>query len=198
MARKRTGRRLPRRFFDQEPTDLARALLGVVLLKDGVGGPIVETEAYHEDEAACHAHRGRTKRNASLFLEPGQFYVYRIHQAICCNVVCGPAGVGAAVLLRALLPTDGRDTISKRRGGKSERNWTDGPGKLCAALEITLENDGLSLLAKDSPIQLVDRGLRYPDDAVQVGPRIGISKAIDLPWRFVVCLGRASPPESRP
>lgn len=179
-------RRLPRRFFEQSPTDLARALLGVTLLKDGVGGPIVEAEAYHQDEASCHAHRGRTKRNASLFRRPGTFYVYRIHQSICCNVVCAPEGIGAAVLLRALLPTDGRDAIQRRRGDKPERIWTNGPGKLCAALGITLEDDGLDLQARDCPIRLVDRGVRYPDASVRTGPRVGISKAVDLPWRFLV------------
>jgi DNA-3-methyladenine glycosylase len=164
----------------------------VVLLKDGVGGPIVETEAYHEDEAASHAHGGKTPRNMSMFLSPGHFYVYRIHQSICCNVVCSSAGVGAAVLLRALLPSDGREAIRARRGDKPERIWADGPGKVCAALGITLEDDGLNLLDPDCPIRLLDRGVRPPNAEVSVGPRIGISKAVDLPWRFLTRTTRAA------
>lgn len=157
----------------------------MVLLRDGVGGPIVETEAYHEDEPACHAHPGKTRRNRSMFELGGQLYVYRIHQSICSNVVCGEEGVGAAVLIRALLPTDGREAIAARRGGKAERIWSDGPGKLCQALGITLEDDGQSLL-ETGPVRLLDRGIRYAEGEVEVGPRIGISKAVDLPWRFRV------------
>ena len=183
MARRR---RLGRRFFQRDVVQLARDLLGLVLLKDGVGGPIVETEAYHQDEASCHAHKGPTRRNRSLFLSSGHLYVYRIHQSICVNVVAGARGIGAAVLVRALVPTDGREAIEARRGGRAERSWSDGPGKLCAALGITLEDDGQDLVGGGGPVVLIDRGVRYPDERVQVGPRIGISKARELPWRFFV------------
>lgn len=178
-------RKLGRRFFTGDVVRLARDLLGLVLLKDGVGGPIVEAEAYHQEEPACHAHRGRTRRNQSMFLPGGHLYVYRIHQSICANVVAGREGEGLAVLVRALSPTDERETIAERRSQKPERIWTDGPGKLCMALGISLGDDGQDLLAGGA-VKLVDRGLRYPDSRVEAGPRVGISKARDLPWRFLV------------
>jgi DNA-3-methyladenine glycosylase len=185
-SRSQSGRQLTRGFFLRPVPVLARALLGMTLLKDGVGGPIVETEAYHPDEAASHAHRGRTERNKSLFLLGGHVYVYRIHQSICANVVCDKAGVGSGVLLRAIAPTHERDTIRKRRGDKPERIWTNGPGKLSAALGITLDDDGLDLQARGCPIRLIDQGRRYTAAQVEVGPRIGISKAVEIPWRFVL------------
>ncbi len=178
------GRPLPRSYFQQEVVSLARDLLGKVLLRGATGGPIVETEAYHQDEPACHAYPGDTRRNRTMFLSGGHLYVYRIHQSVCCNVVCGLEGVGAAVLVRALLPTDGRAVIARRRRGKPERIWTDGPGKLCVALGITLEDDGVELT--NGKVRLLDRGLSYPDDHVEVGPRVGIRQAKDLPWRFRV------------
>jgi DNA-3-methyladenine glycosylase len=163
----------------------------MTLLKDGVGGPIVEVEAYHQDEPAAHSHCGKTKRNASTFLKGGHVYVYRIHQSVCVNVVCGRAGEGAAVLVRALRPDAGRERIHERRGHKPERLWTDGPGKLCAALAITLADDGVDLLASDCPIKLINTGLRFEKTQVEIGPRIGISKATEVPWRFRVAEGRA-------
>lgn len=156
----------------------------MTLLKDGVGGPIVEVEAYHQDEPAAHSHNGKTRRNASVFRKGGHVYVYRIHRSVCVNVVCGKAGEGSAVLVRALLPQTGRELIQKRRGLKPERIWTDGPGKLCAALAITLADDGLDLMAANCPIKLVDTGLRFDKAQVKIGPRIGISKATEIPWRF--------------
>ncbi len=182
MARRR---KLGRRFFTGDVVRLARDLLGLVLLKDGVGGPIVEAEAYRQDEAACHARQGRTQRNQSMFLSGGHLYVYRIHQSICVNVVAGREGEGNAVLVRALSPTDGREVIAERRSQRPERIWTDGPGKLCQALKISLEDDGQDLLG-DGPVRLVDRGLRYSDSRVEVGPRVGISKARELSWRFLL------------
>lgn len=170
--------------YDGDLLALARDLLGVVLLKDGVGGPIVEVEAYHQSEPASHGHRGETRRNRSLFLPGGHLYVYRIHQSTCCNVVVGEAGVASAVLIRGLLPTDGREVIATRRQGHPERSWTDGPGKLCQALGITLEDDGLRL--SEGPVRLEDRGLRFDAREVIAGPRVGISQAVDLPWRFRV------------
>ncbi len=156
----------------------------MTLLKDGVGGPIVEVEAYHQDEPASHSHCGETKRNRAMFLSAGHVYVYRIHRSVCVNVVCEVPGVGAAVLVRALLPDHGRELIRERRREKPERIWTDGPGKLCAALAITLDDDGLDLRAPDCPIKLIDTGLRFHKTQVAIGPRIGISKATRVPWRF--------------
>lgn len=163
---------------------VARALLGKLLLREGVGGPIVEVEAYRQDEPACHGHRGPTSRNASLFLPAGHLYVYRIHQSMCANVVTAPAGTASAVLIRALLPLHGRDRIARRRRGQPERAWTDGPGKLCQALGITLADDGRDL--SSGPLELLDAGLRVPARQVLRGPRIGISRAVELPWRLVV------------
>lgn len=176
--------RLPPEFFQQELLEVARQLLGKVLLKDGVGGPIVEVEAYHQDEPACHGHRGRTARNASLFLAGGRLYVYRIHQSVCANVVTGREAQATAVLLRGLLPVHGRPTIARRRRRVPERAWTDGPGKLCRALAIVPGDDGRELHA--GPISVEDRGLVVPPGAIGTGPRIGISRATELPWRFLV------------
>jgi DNA-3-methyladenine glycosylase len=164
---------------------VARDLLGLELLKAGVGGPIVEVEAYHQDEPASHSHRGMTARNRSMFLTGGHIYVYRIHQSICANVVTGAEGEGQAVLIRALLPRHGRDQIAQRRGERPERIWTDGPGKLCSALAISLADDGQDVLAESATIRLIDRGVRLSDEQIARTPRVGISKATDLTWRLV-------------
>lgn len=177
-------RTLSPELFARPVEHVAQDLLGKVLLRGGVGGPIVEVEAYHQDEPACHGHRGRTARNASLFLPGGHLYVYRIHQSLCANVVTGQAGVASAVLIRALLPRWGRSRIARRRGGQPERGWCDGPGKLCQALAIGLEDDGQEL--GTGPVRLEDHGLELPTGAVHTGPRIGISRARELPWRFLV------------
>ncbi|MCO5170015.1 MAG: DNA-3-methyladenine glycosylase [Planctomycetes bacterium] len=174
---------LPRAFFERDVVAVARDLLGAVLLRDGVGGRIVETEAYHEREAASHAFVGPTRRNRSLFLRGGHLYVYRIHQVVCANVSCEGAGTGAGVLVRALAPTHGLEQVAARRAGAPRRAWTDGPGKLCRALGITLGDDGQDLVEAAGPVRLV-AGPRAPDAAVVAGPRVGISKAVDLPWRF--------------
>ena len=176
---------LPPEFYRRQVTRVARDLLGKVLLKDGVGGPIVEAEAYHQDEASCHGHRGRTARNRNLFGPGGTLYVYRIHRSVCANVVTGADGVAEAVLIRALLPTDGRRRVAARRRGQPERSWADGPGKVCRALAIELGDDGASIGARGA-VQLLDRGLRFDDGEVLAGPRVGISKATELPWRFRV------------
>lgn len=177
---------LPRAFYLRPVEQVARDLLGKVLLADGVGGRIVEVEAYHESEPASHAFVGPTRRNRSLFLEGGHLYVYRIHQVVCANVSCGPAGTGAGVLLRAIEPTDEVDLIASRRATAPRRAWTDGPGKLCRALAITLTDDGQDLLAPRGRVRVIDRGERVDDARVLVGPRVGISKAVELPWRFRV------------
>jgi DNA-3-methyladenine glycosylase len=160
--------------------DAARELVGWTLLVDGVGGVIVEVEAYAPDDPASHAFRGRTPRNAAMFGPPGCLYVYRaygIHW--CANVVCGAEGTGAAVLLRALEPTQGIDVMRERRGLDDVLLLCAGPGRLTQALGIGGEHDGLPL--ERPPFELLP-----PDGRVDVvaGPRIGITQAADLPWRY--------------
>ncbi len=170
---------------------VARGLIGASFLVEGVGGVVVETEAYAPDDPASHSYRGRTSRNASMFGPPGLLYVYRsygIHW--CANVVCGDDGVGAAVLLRALEPTHGLDEMRARRGLDDIALLCSGPGRLCQALRITVEHDGLSLYRP--PFEL------YPPTAAPElirGPRIGIRRAGERPWRYAV---RDSPFVSRP
>ena len=160
--------------------EVARDLVGATFLVDGVGGVIVETEAYGPDDPASHSFRGPTRRNATMFGPAGSLYVYRsygIHW--CANVVCHEEGVGAAVLLRALEPTSGLRRMRVRRGLDDAPLLCSGPGRLTEALGITGEHDGLRL--DRSPFELVPAGL--PVDIV-TGPRIGIARAGDLPWRY--------------
>lgn len=186
MARARPPRPFPRAFFLRHPTEVARDLLGALLLRDGVGGVVVEVEAYDQGEPACHGHRGETPRNRSLFLRGGHLYVYRIHQEVCANVSTGPAGTGSGVLFRALVPTHGVEAIAARRARAPRRAWTDGPGKLCRALGVVLGDDGQDLAARApaGPVALLDAGRRAADAEVEAGPRVGISVATDLPWRL--------------
>jgi DNA-3-methyladenine glycosylase len=159
---------------------VARSLVGWSLLVDGVGGVIVETEAYSPDDPASHSYRGRTARNAAMFGPPGHLYVYRsygIHW--CANVVCEPTGVGAAVLLRALEPTAGIDVMQERRGLDDPLLLCSGPGRLTQALGLTGEHDGLALDRK--PFRLV--APREPVEIVS-GSRVGISSATGQPWRY--------------
>lgn len=178
-------RPFPRRFFLQHAVDVARGLLGARLEKDGVGGVVVETEAYDQGEPACHAHKGERPRCRTLFKAGGHLYVYRIHQVVCANVSVGPAGYGSGVLFRALVPTHGLELMATRRATAPRKAWTDGPGKLCKALSITFGDDGLDLASGDGPVRLLDLGLRAQDADVVAGPRVGISLAVDLPWRFL-------------
>jgi DNA-3-methyladenine glycosylase len=162
--------------------EVARGLLGWTFLREGVGGRIVEVEAYAPDDPASHAFRGRTARNAAMFAAPGTLYVYRsygIHW--CVNVACEPEGTGAAVLLRALEPTHGIEEMRRRRGGVPDALLCAGPGRLTQALGITGESDG-------RPILQPPFGLVPPDGPVEVvaTPRVGITKAVELPWRYVV------------
>jgi DNA-3-methyladenine glycosylase len=159
---------------------VAPELIGVVLLVDGVGGRIVEVEAYDSEDPAAHGFRGRTPRNASMFGPPGHAYVYRsygIHW--CLNLVCEEEGSAAAVLIRSLEPTDGLEIMRARRGLDDERLLAAGPGRLCEALGVSREHDGLALDAP--PFELVAPGL--PPEVV-TGTRIGISVARELPWRY--------------
>ena len=166
---------------------VARALVGVSLFVGGVGGRIVETEAYDESDPASHSFAGRTARNAAMFGPPGRAYVYRSYGLHwCLNFVCMPAGHGAGVLIRAIEPTAGIDTMRERRRMADERLLCAGPGRLCQALAIDRELDGARL--DRSPFCLVagsDRGL-----VVAEGVRIGISKSRELPWRFVLAGSR--------
>jgi DNA-3-methyladenine glycosylase len=162
--------------------EVARGLLGWTFLRNGVGGCIVEVEAYSPDDPASHAHRGRTARNGSMFAAPGTLYVYRsygIHW--CANVACEPEGVGAAVLLRALEPTHGIAEMRARRGDLDERALCSGPGRLTQALGISGADDGMSVVAP--PFEL-----EPPQGSVDIAttPRVGITKAADLPWRYLV------------
>ena len=166
--------------FSQSSLIVARAMIGMVLLVDGVGGRIVETEAYDAGEAASHAYRGLRPHNATLFGPAGHAYVYRSHGIHwCLNFVCGEVGRGAGVLIRALEPTAGLLTMRRRRGASDERLLCAGPGRLGQALGITGEYDGLPL--NRAPFELQPPTLAQ--DVVS-GVRIGISKAEELPWRF--------------
>ncbi|HET9673225.1 MAG TPA: DNA-3-methyladenine glycosylase [Gaiellaceae bacterium] len=171
---------IDRGFFARSVHEVAPDLIGVELLVDGVGGRIVEVEAYHHEDPAAHGYRGRTERNATMFGPPGHAYVYRsygIHW--CVNFVCEQVGSASAVLVRALEPTREIDVMRERRGLDDLRSLCSGPGKLTQALGITREHDGLAL--DRPPFEL--RASEDVPDIVQ-GPRIGISKAVDLPWRY--------------
>jgi DNA-3-methyladenine glycosylase len=170
-------------FLDRDAAQVAPDLLGARLLVAGVGGLIVETEAYHPDDPASHSFNGPTPRNGAMFAGPGRVYVYRsygIHW--CINIVCRGA---SAVLIRALEPTDGIDLMRQRRGLDNLRALCSGPGKLCAALAVTGELDGHMLEAPPLSLALPRRRA-----VATVGPRIGITKAADVPWRFGVAGSR--------
>jgi DNA-3-methyladenine glycosylase len=174
------GKQLKRAFFDRSVLEVAPALIGVTLLVDGVGGIIVEVEAYHHTEPAAHSYRGMTPRNAVMFGPAGFVYVYRsygIHW--CVNFVCEKAGSASAVLIRALEPTHGIPAMRRRRGLHDERALCSGPGKLTEALGITHAHNGLAL---DKPPMALYAPAAKPD--VVTGLRIGLTKAVDLPWRY--------------
>jgi DNA-3-methyladenine glycosylase len=161
--------------------EVAMALIGATLTLDGVGGVVVETEAYRRDDPASHAFNGPTPRNAAMFGPPGRAYVYRAYGLHwCLNLVCG-LEPGGAVLIRALEPTVGVEVMRARRGCDDLRRLCAGPGRLCQALNVSREHDGLSLTAP--PFSLT---LRPPDGLIDldVGVRIGITKAAERPWRF--------------
>ena len=170
--------------FRAAAPDVARALIGASLFVDGVGGVIVETEAYDQDDPASHSFAGHTARNAAMFGPPGRAYVYRsygIHW--CLNFVCRSAGHGAGVLIRALEPVAGLEQMRERRGVDSPRLLCSGPGRLSQALGVTRELDGSRLDRK--PFRIVARRPDAPI-VVAIGERIGISKAREQPWRFAL------------
>jgi len=184
---------LDRAFYERPVLDVARELIGCTVRHGATSGLIVETEAYHDSEPACHAFVGLTPRTATLFGEPGRAYVYRsygIHALL--NAVCEPEGVGAAVLIRALAPRSGLELMRARRGASrnarqagrplAEHELCSGPGKLTQALGVELALNGSSLAS--GPVRIFGRTRRWGAEEILAGPRIGISKAVDLPWRL--------------
>jgi len=170
-------------FYSRPVLEVARDLIGCVVSHGPTSGVIVEAEAYHDSEPACHAFVGLTQRTQVLFGPPGRAYVYRsygIHALL--NAVCEPEGVGAAVLIRALEPLRGVELMRARRGADRLEDLCSGPGKLTQALAIELEHNGVDL--RRGPIRISSRPAAWRDVRVAVSKRIGITKAADLPWRF--------------
>jgi DNA-3-methyladenine glycosylase len=187
---------LPVEFYRRSVLEVAQALIGCVVVHRGAAGMIVETEAYHESEPACHAYIGLTPRTRTIFGGPGRAYVYRsygIHALL--NAVCEEPGVGAAVLIRALEPLRGVARMRERRGLERREDLCSGPGKLTAALAVELLHNESDLTR--GPITIHPPRDAWLQDAHEVlsGPRIGIAKAAELPWRF--CLA-GNPHVSRP
>jgi DNA-3-methyladenine glycosylase len=191
---------LPPDFYARPVQEVAPDMLGCVVRHGATAGRIVETEAYHESEPACHAFVGLTARTRVLFGPPGMAYVYRsygIHALL--NAVCDAEGVGAAVLIRALEPVDGLDVMRARRGLERFEDLCSGPGKLSQALGLSLEHNDTSLATGPIELHPPPAGARRVDHAI--GPRIGITKAVDLPWRHCdagsSCVSRPLPPAMR-
>jgi len=182
-------------FYDRPVLEVARELVGCVVSHAGTSGVIVETEAYHDSEPACHAFVGVTNRTRTLFGPPGRAYVYRsygIHALL--NAVCEAEGVGAAVLVRALEPAEGIELMRARRGLDRTEQLCSGPGKLTQALGIELgEND--TPLTGAGPVAIHPRPAAWSDVELVASRRIGITKAVELPWRFCA---RGSGHVSRP
>lgn len=176
---------MQRGFYARPVLEVARDLIGCAVSHAGSAGVIVETEAYHDSEPACHAFVGLTPRTGILFGSPGIAYIYRsygIHAML--NAVSEPEGVGAAVLIRALEPLAGIELMRKRRGVHPLSALCSGPGKLTQALGIELEQNGSDLI--DGPIVISSRPSKWRDLKISVDRRIGITKAAELPWRFTV------------
>jgi DNA-3-methyladenine glycosylase len=174
------GERLTREFFARTVHEVAPELIGATLLVEGVGGTIVEVEAYDQDDPASHGFRDLTARTASMFGPPGHAYVYRSYGVHwCLNLVCAEEGRSEAALVRALEPTHGLEAMRERRGLEAAGALCSGPGKLCQALGITRVLDGLPL--DEPPFELLARESEAP---LAVGPRIGITRAVEQPWRY--------------
>ncbi len=186
-------------FYARPVLEVAPALLGCRVIRGRTEGVIVETEAYHHSEPACHAFVGLTPRTVVIFGAPGRAYVYRsygIHAML--NAVCEPDGVGAAVLIRALAPTRGLGLMRERRGGVArDRDLCSGPGKLTQALGIELTDNGCDLAV--GPVRILAPASDWTQARVLVGPRVGINHAVELPWRFAVAgdpnVSRPRPPD---
>ena len=201
---------LPSDFYNRPVLEVAEDLIGCVVEHAPPGEPptsgvIVETEAYHESEPACHAFVGLTPRTQTLFGPPGRAYVYRsygIHALL--NAVCEPEGVGAAVLIRALQPLTGIEQMRERRtplgAAMRDQELCSGPGKLTQALGIELTENGGDLY--DGPVRILPRPPAWREPDVVAGTRIGITKAVELPWRFCVAhnphVSRPRPVDDRP
>jgi len=187
-------------FYERPVVEVARDLVGCTVSHGETVGVIVETEAYHDSEPACHAYVGNTPRTSTLFGPSGFAYVYRsygIHALL--NAVCEPEGSGAAVLIRALEPVQGIELMRRRRGLERLEDLCSGPGKLTQALGIELDRNGTSL--RDGPIRIDLRPRAWADVDAVVGTRIGITRAVELPWRFCAvgsrCVSRPWPPGLR-
>jgi DNA-3-methyladenine glycosylase len=187
-------------FYARSVHDVARDLVGCVLRHGDTAGRIVEVESYHEEEPACHAFIGPRPRTEVLFGPPGRAYVYRsygIHALL--NAVAEAEGVGAAALIRAIEPLEGVDLMRARRGLDRLEDLANGPGKLTQALGIGLDLNGVELAR--GPIEIIPRDPAARPPEVVVGERIGITKAVDLPWRFCDatsrCVSRPWPPAMR-
>jgi DNA-3-methyladenine glycosylase len=178
---------LPRAFFDRDVVQVARELIGTCLVRESAEGItrglVVEVEAYlHADDPASHSHRGRTRRNSSMFGSPGQAYVYTIHTHHCVNVVAESEGRGAAVLIRAVEPLEGIELMQVRRGQQAARRLTSGPGKLCSAFAIDRSLDGWDLTLGQN--LWLEPAASPALSTLATSPRIGIRLAADLPLRF--------------
>jgi DNA-3-methyladenine glycosylase len=180
---------LSEEFFDRSVHDVARDLVGCTLLHGECGGVIVEVESYERDDPACHAYVGRTARNEVLFGPPGRAYVYLsygIHSLL--NAVAEPEGEAAAVLIRALEPTVGIERMRRRRGRERDEDLCSGPGKLTEALGVGLGDNGASL--SDPPFAILPRAGVWSRVEITASPRIGITKAVENPWRFSAAASR--------
>jgi len=181
---------IPPEFYHAHPEQVARELLGKVLVHRSAygltAGIIVETEAYYQGDPACHATRGKTRRNASMFGSPGHAYVYFVYgNHHCFNAVTGVAGKGEAVLVRALEPLEGLELMQQRRGDSCpHRRLSSGPGNLCSAMAINREHDGVSLFR--SSLFLVNSGKEILPSDIALTTRVGISKGKELPLRFYI------------
>lgn len=185
----RKGKTLPRTFYRRDSRVVAVELLNKVLVgADGRSGRIVETEAYcGAFDPAAHAYRGKTRRNATMFGPPGKLYVYFTYgMHWCCNAVCGEVDEGVAVLLRALAPLSGLDAMRVARPkARRDRDLCSGPARLAQALGINGAQDGIDLVTGDGGVRIVDDGMPPPDEPVVTG-RVGITRAVDEPWRWYV------------
>ena len=180
MRRWTVPKRLTKAFFNRSVHEVAPDLIGATLLFGGVGGRLVEVEAYHHTDPAAHSYNGPTPRNVVMFGPAGYAYVYRSYgNHWCLNYVCEPKGSAAAVLIRAVEPTVGLARMRRRRGVSDVRLLCSGPGRVCQALGITRADNGLAL--DEPPFELLARS---GDVEVVAGPRIGLTKAVEKPWRY--------------